>query len=291
LLTKSAKFLSHGELRKLAELFMDRMNEAKDDRQSRHWSLGAKHLAEQLNDPVMFEKASLKSCETFGRIPEKDLVEIAETYFKAGDCATALAWLNKIPDTENYMVYDRDKLLFSIYQKTGDKEKMHEIALKSLRSRRSEDNLKKLLESVGESERGRIIEDETGLVMKNDRLSLTDTDFLLENGKTDEAEKYLVGRVDQLNGDNYVSLQGLSKKFEAENRFLVSSLIHRAMIDSILKRALSKYYVYAVRYLKKLDAIAGKIDDWRNFPTHDMYKEELRKIHRLKSALWAKYGS
>lgn len=291
LLKQSAKFLPAGELRKLTELFMDRMNEAADDKQSSHWAYGAENLAEQLNDPVMFEKASLKSCKGFTGIPNGSYIEIAEAYFKAGDCTTALAWLNKIPKTENYMAYERNKLLFSIYKKTGDKEKMHEIALKSFRKHRSEDNLKELLESVGESERGRIIEEETGLIIKNEQLSLTDADFLLKNGKTDEAEKYLVGKEDQINGDNYPSLLELSKKFEAENKFLASSIIHRALIDSILKKAQSKYYVYAVRYLKKLDAIAGKITDWRNFPTHDAYKEELRKIHRLKSALWAKYGS
>ncbi|MFA6567702.1 MAG: DUF6880 family protein [Victivallales bacterium] len=291
LLKKSAKFLPAGELRKLAEFFMDRMNGAKDDRQSRHWASGAENIASQLNDPVMFEKASLKYCEGFKGVPNENYIKIAEAYFKADDCTTALAWLNKIPKTENYTAYDRDKLLFSIYRKTGDKEKMHEIALKSFRKHRSEDNLKELLESVDKAERPRIIEEETGLIMKNTCISLTDTDFLLKNGKTEEAEEYLAGKADQINGDNYPSLLELSKKFEAENRFIASSLIHRALIASILKKAQSKYYVYAVRYLKKLDAIAGKITDWKNFPTHNTYKEELRKIHRLKSALWAKYGS
>jgi hypothetical protein len=289
LLKQSAKFLPPGELRKLAELFMGKINEAKDNSESRHWALGVKNLAKQLDDPVMFEKASLKSCEDFEGVPCKTHLEIAEAYFNAGDCAAALDWLNKIPKTENYTDYDRDKLLLSIYKKNGDKEKMHEIALNSFRRHRSADNLKELLESVGKSERGKIIEDETALTIKSDNLSLTDADFLLENGKTDEAEEYLVGRTDQLNGDNYMPLLELSKKFEAENRFLAASLIHRALIDSILKRAQSKHYVYAVRYLKKLDGLAVKIADWRNFPTHDAHKEELRKIHRLKSALWAKY--
>ncbi|HCE45596.1 MAG TPA: hypothetical protein DET40_18805 [Lentisphaeria bacterium] len=291
LLKQSAKFLPSGELRKLAELFMDRMNETKDDSQARQWAIGAINLAEQLNDPVMFEKASLKSCEGFKEIPDKNYLQIAEAYFKAGDCTTSLAWLNKIPKTENYMAYDRNKLLFSIYKKTGDKEKMHEIALKSFRNHRSENNLKELLEAVGKPERPRIIEEETGLIMNSACISLTDADFLLKYGKADEAEEYLVGRADQINGDNYPSLLELSKKFEAENKFLASSLIHRALINSILKKAQSKYYVYAVRYLKKLDAIAEKITDCKKFPTQDTYKEELRKIHRLKSALWAKYGS
>jgi len=66
---------------------------------------------------------------------------------------------------------------------------------------------------------------------------------------------------------------------------------HRQVPFHLLKDMPEPSVGYAVRYLKKLDAIAGKITDWKNFPTHDTYKEELRKIHRLKSALWAKYGS
>ncbi len=291
LLKASAKFLPAGELRKLAELFIHRINESKDVSRSRHWALGVKILANQLDDPAMFEMASLKSCEGFNETPVVEYMKIAEAYLNVGDCSTALDWLNKIPHTENYMAYDRDKLLFLIYKKAGDKEKMHEIALKSFRGYRSDENLKELLESVGKSERGRIIEEETGLIIKNDRLSLTDITFLLDNERTDEAEEYLVGRTAQLNGDNYTALLELSKKFEAENRFLASSMIHRSIIDSILKKAQSKYYVYAVRYLKKLDAIAGKIADWKNFSTHDTYKEDLRKIHFRKSALWTKYGS
>jgi hypothetical protein len=65
---------------------------------------------------------------------------------------------------------------------------------------------------------------------------------------------YFFARLDQIDGQyDYGSALFFVPHFEAKGKYLISSLIHRILLDSILERANSKYYGYGVKYLKKLD--------------------------------------
>ncbi len=57
-------------------------------------------------------------------------------------------------------------------------------------------------------------------------------------------------------GNRYSTLIKYSEAFEQRDKLVMCSLNYRALVDSILARALSKYYHHAVKYLKKLDKIA-----------------------------------
>ena len=67
------------------------------------------------------------------------------------------------------------------------------------------------------------------------------------------------------------------------------SIIYRALLYSILKRAVSKYYNHGVRYLKKLDSLSDRTTDWQNVQPHASYKEDLLRNHGRKSSFWSKY--
>jgi hypothetical protein len=104
-----------------------------------------------------------------------------------------------------------------------------------------------------------------------------------------EAERYLIERSVQLNGDYYYQLLPWAKTFEKQGRFLVASILHRALLESIFRHAKSKYYTYGVRYLRKLDDLAPRVSDWGDFVNHDDYKLNLRIEHKLKRSFWARY--
>jgi len=57
-------------------------------------------------------------------------------------------------------------------------------------------------------------------------------------------------------------------------------------MESILRRAISKYYPYAVRYYKKLSELNSRIDDWKGVQKHSAYWEEIKIKHEKKSAFW-----
>jgi uncharacterized Zn finger protein len=71
----------------------------------------------------------------------------------------------------------------------------------------------------------------------------------------------------------------------------MASVIYRALLESILSRAQSKYYHHGVRYLKKLEALAGKVDTWLTVQPHQTYMDELRQAHRRKSSFWSRYNA
>ena len=126
-------------------------------------------------------------------------------------------------------------------------------------------------------------------ILKSDRLRETDAEFLIFIGKIDEAEEYLLKRADQLDGNYYGSLLSLAEVMESENRNLVTSLIYRSLLISILERGYTKAYPHGIRYLKKLDKLATSIADWKEFNHHEAFKEQIVQAHGRKRSFWSKY--
>ena len=126
-------------------------------------------------------------------------------------------------------------------------------------------------------------------ILKSDRLRETDAEFLIFIGKIDETEEYLLERADQLDGNYYGSLLSLAEVMESENRNLVTSLIYRSLLISILERGYTKAYPHGIRYLKKLDRLATSIADWKEFNHHEAFKEQIVQAHGRKRSFWSKY--
>ena len=157
------------------------------------------------------------------------------------------------------------------------------------RSHNSTDTLQALLDVIGHDKRDDIINDEVEQILKTDRLLESDAKVLIAVGKIDEAEEYLLGRADQLDGNHYSSLLSLAKTMESENRHLVTSLMYRSLLVSILERGYTKAYPHGIRYLKKLDNLAASVADWKGFNHHEAFKETIIQAHGRKRSFWSKY--
>lgn len=73
------------------------------------------------------------------------------------------------------------------------------------------------------------------------------------------------------------------------DRLVAASVLYRALLDSILARAKSKYYQHGINYLKKLDSLAQKVRDWKKVEPHTRYLANLRQKHKPKSSFWSQY--
>jgi hypothetical protein len=248
---------------------------------------GIEALAKELKDPKLFEKARRAG---WPKLNSAACVDIAQAYFEADDARTALSWLERIPAEDVFKARERDKLLAEVYEKLGDQDKRQEVAWRIFRSGRSKEALVSLLEVIGEAERDKVIEGEAASILSSERLSYSDGWFLMQVGRVDEAEKYLLDRAARLDGDHYQSLLPLAQGMEKHGRALVASVIYRALIDSTMRRAQAKYYHHAVRYLKILERLAPGIADWRGFEPHSEYMVEFREAHKRKTSLWARYS-
>jgi hypothetical protein len=258
----------------------------KDEYGKRHHLMLIESLARQIKDAKLFEKTRIAS---WGKLSTAALIDIARVYLESGDVETAHSWLKKIPEGETFQAAERDKLLEKIYHKQGDSEKLTELLYQNFRSYHSNVTLQALLDVIGHNKRDIVLNDEVEQILKFDSLRESDAEFLVAVGKIDEAEEYLLERADQLDGNLYGNLLSLVKAMESENRHLVTSLMYRSLLISILERGYAKAYPHGIRYLKKLDKLAASIVDWKDFNNHEAFKEQIIQAHGRKRSFWSKY--
>jgi hypothetical protein len=181
--------------------------------------------------------------------------------------------------------------LLDIYTRLGRRDEQAEIAWKIFRSYRSGDSLEDLLTVIGEERKEGVISGEATLILKDERLSYSDAEFLTAMGRMDDAETYIRSRKDQLGGYSYSygSLLPLAEAMAEDGRRLTATIIYRELLDSILERGKSKSYSHGVRYLRELDKLAVAVTDWEDIQTHASYVTELRQEHGRKYAFWSRY--
>lgn len=287
LVNQASKFLSEETLRSLAQRFWENAKTPENDEYKvRHFLFAVESLARQLKDAPLFEKAALAA---WPKLTSNTCLDIAEVYFEAGNPEKALQWVMKIPPEEIFFDYKRDALLLNIYKKTNDQEKLKEVAWQIFRKQRHVETLKQLLSIIGEDQRERVITEAVQGILSNPHFSESDLSFLLQINQIDQAQCYLFKNVQELDGyrDNF--LLPIAQQFEKENRFLAATMIYRELLESILNRAISKYYHHGVRYLKKLEELAPDIADWEEFLTHDQYRKKINETHFRKKSFWMKY--
>lgn len=273
-------------IRSMIATLQKRADQEKDEYKKRHHLMLIESLARQIKDAELFEKTRIAS---WGKLSTAALIDISRVYLESGDVESAHPWLKKIPKDETFQAYERDKLLLEIYQKQGNTEKLSDLLYQKFRSYHSTDTLHALLDVIGHDKRDEVVANEVALILENSALRESDAEFLISIGKIDEAEEYLLGRADQLDGNHYGSLLSLAEVMESETRHLAASLIYRSLLVSILERGYTKAYPHGIRYLKKLDKLSGAIIDWKNVNNHETFKEQIIEAHGRKRSFWSKY--
>jgi hypothetical protein len=287
LLEVASEFLPERTAYKLISQMWERAEaEASGSFAADHWRIGVRTLARQMKDAEIYEKAWLASS------PEPSAgvcMDIAEVYVEAGDPKVALHWMERVPESNKFQVVKQDFLLLTIYEQLGDRGEMTKVAWRIFLNHRSAANLKTLLSTIGESEGERVVEEQVEKILGEDGLSYSDAQFLIEIGRAQAAEDYILSHAAELNGDLYPQILSLAKPLEETGCLLGAVALYRALLESILQRAVSRYYNHGVRYLKKLDALGSRIDDWQDFTPHESYKEKLVEEHARKRSFWARY--
>ncbi|MBN1957780.1 MAG: hypothetical protein JW773_06225 [Desulfuromonadales bacterium] len=287
LVDSAADFLPEAQLRWLIDQYQQLATEETEEFPRRHWLYQVESLARQLKDAPLFEQTRRAA---WGDEPgTAGCVDIARVYLECGDDQTALDWLERIPAGEGYQQQERDELLLAVYGKQGNKQQQAEVAQRSFRRQRSRSGFERWISIVGEDQRDELLYQEVRIILDAPLLSLTDAAFLTSMEQWDAAEGYLQASAEQLNGDHYQFLLPLAETFESLARALTTSLLYRALLDSILRRARTKTYGHGARYLRKLDLLAKTVSDWRRIESHTAYVEQLRQKHGRKTSFWSRY--
>ena len=285
LFKRAGEYLPEATLRTMIDELWVKAEQATDDYQTGSWHRAIQMLAKQLQDAPLFEKARLGNTTP----SVAAWFDIAKVYVECGEPQIALIKLKQIPESEGFLLNERQQLLLGIFRQLGDAEAQTKIAWQIFNAHHDQTTLAQLLGCIGQDQRDAVINDVLNSIAQAPGFSYNDADFLLAVERIDELELYLLQRIEQLNGDLYFKLLPLAEALEKGGKLLISSLIYRALIDSILARAQSKYYHHGVKYLKKLDQLAPYVTDWQTWPTHNTYLAILQELHKRKSAFWSKY--
>lgn len=286
LFENATQFLPEPQLRTMVDGYWSLMEKETEDYKKRHWGLLIELLAKELKDAPLFEKVHLNAWPDLTTSACKD---IATIWLDSGQPDKALEWLNRINDCETYMSTERNALLLTIHGQLGNTQQQEQIAWDIFRSYQSLDSLNDLLSIIGKEKREEVIANEAELLLKENEFSTSHAHFLIDINCIDLAESYIFKHREQLNGELYYTLPDLAKVMEKNKKYLTATIILRSLLDSIFARAKSKTYSHGIRYLKTLDKIAGKINDWGDISNHSDYFNEIRKNNSRKSSFWAKY--
>ncbi len=284
----AGEFLPEELIRSMIQTLQKWADNENDKYEKKYYLMLIESLARQVKDAELFEKTRIAS---WGKLSAAALIDIARVYLESGDVETAHSRMKQIPQDDTYKAHEQDQLLTEIYRNQGDCEKLTNLLYKQFRTYHSTDTLTALLDVIGHDQRDQVLADAAAQILKSDRLDEPDADFLIAVGKVDQAEMYLLKHADQLDGDCYYSLLPLGEAMEAEKRYLVTSLIFRSLLVSILERGYTKAYPHGARYLRKLDKLSKAVSDWKTFPSHELFKQQIIQKHGRKKSFWAKYKS
>ncbi|OHD57178.1 MAG: hypothetical protein A2Y33_09660 [Spirochaetes bacterium GWF1_51_8] len=248
---------------------------------------GIRTLAGQIPDPELYEKICKKISPDLNLF---DILRISEVYLNSGQAEKALEWIETFTIDRDYLLKEYLNLLFSIYKKLGLTDEALETAWRLFRNKPDMDNFELIVGETGESERGRLISELKDEFLRIPEFSYDRARFLIDCGGVEEAGEYIIARRTELDGKDYSTLLDFTKVLEKRGLFLPACVIYRTLLESILARTISKYYPFAVRYLRKLDKISPLVSDWRDIVPHTEYLNELSEKHRLKIKFWSLYS-
>jgi len=205
------------------------------------------------------------------RINGKLIVDIASVYFESGDLSKAQALIDEISNEDSFAAFDKKELQKKILKASGRTQELTSLLIDQFNQHYSKHTLNELLEVVGVAERQKHCLAAIEKIAKRTTWNSSDAEFLVYCEAFDETEKYIIVHQGSLDGDFYSSLLPIAVAMEENNKPLAASLIYRSLLDSILARAISKYYHHGVNYLEKLEVLSRKVIDWSNFASHQTY--------------------
>lgn len=280
-------YLPEAEIRRLIVLF--RGMESGDVTDSFSLPMGLVHvcnLARQIGDVGLFESTMVG---LYGADHPHAAYDIAAVHLEHDNPQAALSWLERIPADASYRLSQRNELMFQALGKLGMTDSQVKLAWMMFRHDRGAGALERLVAILGEQHRAAVVDGEVALILSGTFFRLEDLTFLVGLGRFEQAERYMLDRVEKIDGYNYEFLLPLARTLDLQGHQFGASLIYRALTESILNRATYNAYSHGARYLQVLDQMAVSVSDWRGLPDHDTWRAALHAAHSRKTSFWAHY--
>ena len=113
--------------------------------------------------------------------------------------------------------------------------------------------------------------------------------FLVTWPSSEKAAELALSRADELDGYHYEILTPAADILEPKYP-LASTIVRRALISFALEKARSKRYRHAAHHLQECESLAGSIENFGSFESHEPYVRRLKSEHGRKSKFWSLVG-
>jgi hypothetical protein len=250
-----------------------------------HSGVALGQIADALHDPALYERSVLIHSPQPNNLQMKS---ICEKYFQYEQPEKAMRYLNQA--WEDRFEHDRLELLDKVCVTTGDRKQLKEIRSRLFQSERSYASFTRYLEVLDEAEKEKACSSAINQAEQGGNILLS-ADLLLNLGQTERAQALVLARHQELAECFYDSLLRLAKAFEKADCNLAATACYRALLLDILAQARSKAYGHGVRYFKKLEALAKRINVFKPLPTHHAFVQQLHLAHVRKKSFWARLES
>lgn len=248
-----------------------------------HGFLLVQILAERMVDPELYERATERWCG--GEVGGLGL-SIARVYLAAGRAFDAKRWIDRPEIGRNVFAREREELLEQVHEQLGERDALVDLVRGRFERHPDVATLDRLVALVGEDQRAPLVARAVERITSGE-FSLGSLDFLIETGHVDQAARIVCARRAEIDGSYYPHVLRLADFLEAAGFSLATSVLYRALLDSILERANTKTYGHGARYWKKLDTLAATITDWQDVEPHPSYRTRVQEKHKRKASFWA----
>lgn len=236
----------------------------------------------------------------------QDTIGIAERLLEAGRLEEALDWVRRhqsgglkvmaVADLADGLKprlvssSRRTSLEATILDALGQKNEALSLRWSAFETALDADMLREYVNALPDFEEFDALDRAFGHVLSSDRI-YSALAFFMEWPRLDLAAKKVLAHRGKWDGGQYDLLPSAADHL-LQDHALAATILYRALIDDILDRARSKAYPHAVRYLKKLDALAAASDTdatcVEGVVTHVDYRAGLQKKHGRKMSFWAR---
>lgn len=224
----------------------------------------------------------------------QDTVGIAERLFAAGRATDALEWVRR-PGRSGWDPSKgagtslRARLEARILTALGDKAAAQDLRWQAFEQTLDVDVLREHVAALADFAEFDVLDRAFAHALgQADRTKALE--FLMAWPRRDLAARLIVNRATEWDGNQYYTLPPIAEALEDEFP-LAATILYRALLDDILRKARSKAYPYAARYLKRLGQIATDIQSDllrpNAIPDHAAYLAALERNHARKVGFWA----
>jgi len=288
LLRRADLLLDESELRGLVARFEALMNEALVGsrrgqalpREVYKVSAALSLLSEALHDPDVMVRAVLRYS------PEPNAQQrhaFVRAYLEADRPADALVWLQ---GSWGHIEESRRSLLSEALGRLGRYDESAPIRQDLFERSLSVFDLRRWLEHLPEASRPASLQRARQLALDHGdptRAAL----LLLELGDAPAAESKLICESALIRGEDYPTLVPLAEALRTHQCCRGETAVYRALLKSVLDRALARAYGHAARYWSRLREIANAGTGLLPLQSHQDFEADIRSRHARKVAFWA----